>query len=435
MPSPHTRAAGPNAQAAMEYLMTYGWAILIIAIAAVALYSLGIFGGGFASQGSACIAEPGYYCADMVMNTSGNLAANIGQSSGSTITINSIACTNSSSAPSSTTVISNTIMNSGAIVPLSFHCPGASGPVGKSYKGYLWIVYSSGQQSGLTAMVASFSATVQSVGKVTTGATTAVTTAISCYSLTLSGIHGTESAAPSNSVGCPSGQYIPGTTVTITATPSSGYAFSSWSGSGTGNYSGTSNPATVTMSSSITETATYSQAFTYSYGGTNSGSSATITSGYSLYLCSGVNGQYGNSTFSWTGDNTYYFRPGVIGTSIGHQSSNTCALSPTTPYAAVGGVGVSSSSYTIPTTGNFSSTSQTLSWSPSSTSAHDFLFIATRYSITSVTLPAGCTELSQYTGLAAYVYIASCTGYSSYSVPVVLSTATAWSEWTVYDVT
>jgi hypothetical protein len=32
-----------KAQAAMEYLMTYGWAILIVIIVAAALYSLGIF--------------------------------------------------------------------------------------------------------------------------------------------------------------------------------------------------------------------------------------------------------------------------------------------------------------------------------------------------------------------------------------------------------
>ncbi len=37
------KKAATNAQSAMEYLMTYGWAILIIAIVLVALFSLGIF--------------------------------------------------------------------------------------------------------------------------------------------------------------------------------------------------------------------------------------------------------------------------------------------------------------------------------------------------------------------------------------------------------
>ena len=38
-----------KAQAALEYLMTYGWAILIIAIVAAALYYMNVFGGGCAS--------------------------------------------------------------------------------------------------------------------------------------------------------------------------------------------------------------------------------------------------------------------------------------------------------------------------------------------------------------------------------------------------
>ncbi len=35
--------SGKKAQSAMEYLMTYGWAILIIAVVLAALYSLGLF--------------------------------------------------------------------------------------------------------------------------------------------------------------------------------------------------------------------------------------------------------------------------------------------------------------------------------------------------------------------------------------------------------
>ena len=36
-----------KSQSAMEYLMTYGWAILIIAIVMVALFQLGVFNGTF----------------------------------------------------------------------------------------------------------------------------------------------------------------------------------------------------------------------------------------------------------------------------------------------------------------------------------------------------------------------------------------------------
>ena len=37
---------GKKGQGAMEYLMTYGWAILVVMIVGVVLWQLGIFGGG-----------------------------------------------------------------------------------------------------------------------------------------------------------------------------------------------------------------------------------------------------------------------------------------------------------------------------------------------------------------------------------------------------
>jgi hypothetical protein len=51
--------------------------------------------------------------------------------------------------------------------------------------------------------------------------------------------------------------YLSGATVRISAVPASGYAFSSWSGSGTGSYSGYSNPATIVMNSAISESASF----------------------------------------------------------------------------------------------------------------------------------------------------------------------------------
>ena len=50
-----------------------------------------------------------------------------------------------------------------------------------------------------------------------------------------------------------------GVTVSITATPSTGYSFSNWAGTGTGSYSGTTNPGSITMGGPITEAATFTQ--------------------------------------------------------------------------------------------------------------------------------------------------------------------------------
>ncbi|MHB1830796.1 MAG: InlB B-repeat-containing protein, partial [Candidatus Micrarchaeaceae archaeon] len=83
-----------------------------------------------------------------------------------------------------------------------------------------------------------------------------------CYGLSLQGSPsgtGTEAASPTYSGNCPVNSYLPGTHVSITATPlnSALYAFSSWSGSGSGQYSGSSNPAPVVMNGNIIETANY----------------------------------------------------------------------------------------------------------------------------------------------------------------------------------
>jgi uncharacterized repeat protein (TIGR02543 family) len=48
-----------------------------------------------------------------------------------------------------------------------------------------------------------------------------------------------------------------GAIISITATPSNGYSFSGWTGTGTGSYSGTNNPASITMNGPVTETAAF----------------------------------------------------------------------------------------------------------------------------------------------------------------------------------
>ena len=72
------RFAGAKAQSAMEYLMTYGWAILIIAVVLGALFQLGVF-NSTSLLGSACIAQSGFYCSNPVLSTSGVLTVTVGQ--------------------------------------------------------------------------------------------------------------------------------------------------------------------------------------------------------------------------------------------------------------------------------------------------------------------------------------------------------------------
>src|SRR5204863_4018150 len=48
-----------------------------------------------------------------------------------------------------------------------------------------------------------------------------------------------------------------GSSVSISATPSTGYSFSNWTGSGTGSYSGPDNPRSITIMGPISESANF----------------------------------------------------------------------------------------------------------------------------------------------------------------------------------
>jgi len=67
----------------------------------------------------------------------------------------------------------------------------------------------------------------------------------------------TMSAGTGGTVTPASGWKNSGTAVSITAKPSTGYSFTSWTGTGTGSFSGTTNPSSITMGGPISETATF----------------------------------------------------------------------------------------------------------------------------------------------------------------------------------
>jgi hypothetical protein len=66
----------------MEYLMTYGWAILIIAVVLGVLFNIGVFNGAGA-LGTSCVAYSGFLCSSPILShTTGNLIVTIGQNTG-----------------------------------------------------------------------------------------------------------------------------------------------------------------------------------------------------------------------------------------------------------------------------------------------------------------------------------------------------------------
>jgi hypothetical protein len=160
-----------KAQSAMEYLMTYGWAILIIAVVLAALYSLGIFTGS-SLAGASCIASPGYYCQNIALNSAGLLSFTFGQNTGTQIYNIQLACgatATTGGEPGNSAgwsfilsnglavnTINNANLNNGidlataeTVQVVGLQCYGptnaaiANGVIGTTYSGYVWLNYTS----------------------------------------------------------------------------------------------------------------------------------------------------------------------------------------------------------------------------------------------------------------------------------------------------
>ncbi|MDE1832990.1 MAG: hypothetical protein KGH58_01065 [Candidatus Micrarchaeota archaeon] len=151
-----------KAQSAMEYLMTYGWAILVIAVALTILYQIGIFGGGSNLLSTSCIANTGYLCSGLQLNTTGNLIVQFAQSTGQTITLTGISCTKNLSSPVSVQSIQQTPLAPGQKTSLTFGCPLSSNALGTKFSGYLWVQYNSQTQNGNMAELGSVTAVASS---------------------------------------------------------------------------------------------------------------------------------------------------------------------------------------------------------------------------------------------------------------------------------
>ena len=141
-----------KAQSAMEYLMTYGWAILIVAIVLAALFSLGVFSSG-ALIGTTCIASPGFLCSVPIVQGT-TFTATLGQSTGSMWT-NTVFCfvPNGSPSPSSCSGYPSSTANtllSGQTETHSFTIDSSS----SSDSGSIWAQYSTDGYSGLMSELA-----------------------------------------------------------------------------------------------------------------------------------------------------------------------------------------------------------------------------------------------------------------------------------------
>lgn len=137
-------------QSATEYLMTYGWAIVAVAVALGVLYSLGVFGLGTTSA-SGCTVISGFTCSKPVLFSSGILTLGFGQI-GATKNITATGCTQNTTAPTNW-LSTGATFQSGQISNLTFSCQGVQstgGTLGQIYSGTLWIQYTVSGGNGQT---------------------------------------------------------------------------------------------------------------------------------------------------------------------------------------------------------------------------------------------------------------------------------------------
>lgn len=87
------RNLGTKAQSAIEYLTTYGWALLVTAVVLAAFFSLGLFSDQFA--GTQCIASVGFLCQAPILSTGGYLSFTFGQNTGQVFYNVEMACVSS----------------------------------------------------------------------------------------------------------------------------------------------------------------------------------------------------------------------------------------------------------------------------------------------------------------------------------------------------
>ncbi|MCL5262269.1 MAG: DUF2341 domain-containing protein [Candidatus Marsarchaeota archaeon] len=183
-----------KAQSAMEYLMTYGWAILIISIVLAALFALGLFSPATFIHNT-CIFPAGFSCLNTEMDSGGNFTINLEQSTSSPINITAIGCNSNATTSHMVSFLSNPIsLQIGANVTIfgnattRLRCWTNSTPftgrIGSVFNGYLVMNYTD-MQSGFPHTV--FALLTQKVlqpvisvpGQYTTTSSTTVQTTVS----------------------------------------------------------------------------------------------------------------------------------------------------------------------------------------------------------------------------------------------------------------
>ena len=145
-------------QSAIEYIMTYGWVVLIIAVLLLAGFQLGVF-TATNFYGNVCVPSTSFFCSPPVLSTNGNLTINFGQATGSPLTLTSIGCSNTTGAPVFRQS-ENVQMSYGSETTLTFECRLSASKIGTPFSGTLWITYSTPTEAAMQSLAMTVQATV-----------------------------------------------------------------------------------------------------------------------------------------------------------------------------------------------------------------------------------------------------------------------------------
>ncbi len=372
------------AQSAMEYLMTYGWAILIILIVLAVLYIIGVF-TPTGILGNQCNVQFKYSCTGPTLSTNGSVSFLLGQNTGTNQYNIAVACTsamnstggplpanawvylNASGAPKSSYISGSAYeLDSGTFIQVnntpcysSTGAPLGSQSYGTAFTGMLWLRY-------------------------------------------------TINPSTPASVGNP---YVLVRLADLSVTVGR---------SGVGGGSGGSSSTTLASSSTSTSTTSIPAVFATASKSTANLSLSVKPSSYSTYLCAGVASGGSTSPFpgitaGWSTD-VKDNKTGGPYSSIGHSSTGCSATTSGTKQnltiAAIGlnGTPTYSSFFATDNPGNgYANVAYTVASSNSFT-----VLIGTcgfeHGPCEAVNLPSGCTERQNLLDPVGYdnVYIATC---------------------------
>jgi hypothetical protein len=147
MRSGRTGKEEERVQSAMEYLITYGWAILITAVVLSMLFQLGVFQNP--ALPFVCIGAPGFLCQSEQMSSSGALSVNLSYTGAFPITITGLGC-NVTSPPKGPSVETQSfVIQPEQKINLVFQCPIVNTAIGSTSAVYLWFFYNTPTATGL----------------------------------------------------------------------------------------------------------------------------------------------------------------------------------------------------------------------------------------------------------------------------------------------